>query len=111
MKNKISQDYIEAVYNNCRQCVNAFKADIKESLLEKPSVKGKINGMDFQQFAAYNAFFNLIQIEDAINDTDLFSKSQLKQIKFWAIQMQSEAKRVFQNDYDKWYNDVKKDES
>ncbi len=99
----IVDDSEENVMGNLRSFVQDFRLSMLEVMRDKPSVGGKIGNMDFQQMSAYQVFFYIHQMQDSIKDFPNYSEDSKEQIKLWAAQMESEARRVFKDRYDDWY--------
>lgn len=85
--------------------LEAFDSSLKEVQKDKPSVGGKIAGMDFQQFSAISIF---IAIKDQEEYIDYAKESSPKYVD-WEEEtlilkgMIKKAKAVFKKDYNSWY--------
>lgn len=85
-----------------------FAASLKEILADRPSVGGKINGMNFQQMATSSVFHLIREQEEYIEHT---SKTPLpyvdnKEEKIILKRMVKDAKAVFGEDYNEWYRKI-----
>jgi len=107
--NKAELDETRKVYlENRGEQIEFFKSCLKEVQLNEPSLSGKIAGMDFQQFSALTVFNTIIEqeqyVENKHNSPWVFTEEE-KEILGNLIK---QAKEVFKDDYDSWYNHCKK---
>jgi hypothetical protein len=104
---ELRQTYLE----NRNAILEDFAADLEEVQRESPSVDGKIAGMDFQQFRAYAIFAAIIDQEEYIDYARRFNLLYVNPTEEQTIlnKMIAQAKGVFGDQYEEWYNSVKEE--
>lgn len=104
--NKSEIEAIRKNYLQNRDCtVEDFKSALKEVQRDSPSVGGIIAGMDFQQFRAMSVFHIILEQEEYAESKNPYTIPEEE--KALLADFVREAKEVFGDDYDKWYNHCK----
>lgn len=100
-KDNIRQIYLE----NREREISLFESSLREVQLKAPSVGGKIVGMDFQQFSAITVFNTIIDQEEYIHSKSPYVNPEEE--KKLLEKFIKQAKEVFGDQYDTWYNHCK----
>lgn len=101
-KDSIRQIYLE----NREEEIGLFEDSLAEVQQENPSVPGVILGMDFQDFSLGTVFRIILDQEDYIHSKSSYiDPEEEKQI---LEKFVSQAKEVFGEHYDTYYNHFKK---
>lgn len=87
------------IHQNYMNYIEDFCAALKEVQREHPSVEGKINGMDYQQFCAVKIFLLIKEWESYI---DIPSPIDIDEKKLLNKFVEA-AKLVFGDAYDEWH--------
>jgi len=95
----------ENYLHNRNNMLEDFYAALKEVQKDKPSVGGKIAGMDFQQFSARSIFRSIKEQEEYIITAAKYKLLyvDVKEEKSILKDMIKEAKKVFGTPYEEWY--------
>jgi hypothetical protein len=104
-KNPPREIYLEGK----ERTLEEFQSALKEVQRDEPSVGGKIAGMDFRQFSALQVFNIIVEQEQCVTgrfkDEPYIDQKEEKKI---LKQMIKDAKKVFGDAYDEWYQNAKK---
>jgi hypothetical protein len=92
-------NYDKDIHQNYINYITDFCWQLKEVQRDEPSVPGKINGTDFQQFSAYCIFETIREWEGYL---DIPSPLGIDEQKL-CDKFKEAAKLVFGDAYDEWY--------
>lgn len=106
MKKKEKEELRKTYLENRSEQIDFFNSSLQEVQLDKPSVSGKIAGMDFQQFSALTVFNTILEQEE-------YTRSKAPYVipeeeKVILANMVEQAKKVFGDEYSEWYSHCKK---
>lgn len=106
-KKKIKEDVRKIYLENRNETLGLFKSSLEEVQRDSPSVSGKICGMDFQQFSALTVFNTILEQEEYTRNKSPWVDQEEERIILGDLIKQ--AKEVFGDQYDNWYNHCKND--
>lgn len=85
-----------------------FDNYLEEVQRDEPSVPGMINGSDFRQFSAWAVFNAIVEQEGYVENKHNAPWVDAAEEKKILKKMIKKVKPVFKDEYDAWYNHVKK---
>lgn len=96
----------ENYLHNRNNMIEDFHNSLKEVQRDKPSVAGKIAGMNYQQFSARSVFLAIKEQEEYIITADKFKLHyvDVEEEKVILKEMIKAAKKVFGASYKEWYD-------
>jgi hypothetical protein len=107
MKKKELEEVRKNYLENRNAEIEDFKASLKEVQLDAPSVSGKIAGMDYQQFSALGVFRTIVEQEGYALNKHNSPWVIVEEEKEILADLIKQAKDVFGESYDEWYNHYK----
>lgn len=106
-KKKVKEDVRKIYLENRNKTSELFKSSLKEVQCDPPSASGIFIGMDFKQFFALTIFNSILEQEEYTRNTSPWVDQEEEKIILASFVKQ--AKEVFGEQYDSWYNHCKKD--
>lgn len=106
-KKKVKEDVRKIYLENRAEQIANFDSCLREVQRDQPSTGGIICGMDFQQFSALTVFNTILEQEEYTKNTSPWVDQEEEKVILAGFIRQ--AKEVFGDEYDNWYNYCKRD--